>query len=276
MEIDLALPDGRTLHAHDSGQRDALAVFWHHGTPGTGALPVPLLPAAERLGIRWVALDRPGYGGSSRQEGRSVRSVAADVAAVADALEIERFAVLGASGGGPHSLACAAVLGERVAAAVSIAGLAPFGADGLDWFAGMGPAGEAELKAAAGGPEPLTAHLSSAEFDPEMFTPADHETLAGPWGWLGQVAGQAMETGLSGMVDDDLAFVTPWGFDVRDIAAPVLFVHGEADRVVPSAHSVWLAGHCRSAELRLMPGDGHISVLRQCEAAMEWVREHAG
>jgi pimeloyl-ACP methyl ester carboxylesterase len=274
-EFDLTLSDGRTLHAYDTETGD-LAVFWHHGTPQTGASPVPLLAAAERQGIRWVSHDRPGYGGSTRQPGRTIGSVAPDVAAVADALGIERFAALGASGGGPHVLACAALLPERMLAGVSIAGLAPIDAEGLDLYAGMGSSGMAELQAAAAGPEALAAYLPTAEFDPDIFTPADHAALDGPWGWVGKLAQQTMAGGFDGMVDDDVALVTPWGFDVAGITAPMLFVHGGQDRMVPPAHSTWLAGHCRSAELRPRPDDGHISVLAQCESAMEWLRDHAG
>src|SRR5690349_7589749 len=139
-EIDVALPDGRTLHAYASGGGDGerVAVVWHHGTPNVGAPPEPLFEQASRLGLRWVGYDRPGYGGSTPNPDRDVASAAADVTAVVDALGIDQFAVMGASGGGPHALACAALLPGRVLAAVSIAGLAPFDADGLDWFAGMG------------------------------------------------------------------------------------------------------------------------------------------
>ena len=125
--------------------------MWHHGTPGTGAPPEPLFAAADARGIRWVSYDRPGYGGSTPHPGRDVVSAAADVAGVADALGIDRFAVMGVSGGGPHALACAAALPGRVLAAVSMAGLALFGAEGLDWFAGMIPSGAAELRAATAG-----------------------------------------------------------------------------------------------------------------------------
>jgi pimeloyl-ACP methyl ester carboxylesterase len=274
-ETDLVLGDGRTLHVYDTGTGD-LPVFWHHGTPQTGAPPEPLFAAAERRGIRWVSHDRPGYCGSTAQPGRDVASVAADTAAVADAIGLDRFGVLGASGGGPHSLACAALLPDRVLGAVSVAGLAPFGADGLDWFAGMADSGAAELRAATMGRDALSAYLARAEFDPQLFTPADHAVLAGEWSWLGASAGRALAGDPSGMVDDDLAYVTPWGFDPTGIEAPILLMHGTEDRCVPSSHSEWLAGHCRTSELRLAPGDGHISVLTHVEKALDWLVEHAG
>ena len=207
-ETDLELADGRRLHVYDTGADvpDAtLAIFWHHGTPNVGEPPAPLLPAAAQRHIRWVSHDRPGYGGSTTLPGRDIASVAADVAAIADALGIGRFAVMGHSGGGAHALACGALLSERVIGAVSVSGLAPYGAEGLDWFADMGPAGAAELRAAASGRAALVDYLKSSEFDPELFTPADHAALKGPWHWLGVISGRAMEGGLGGMVDDDLA-----------------------------------------------------------------------
>jgi pimeloyl-ACP methyl ester carboxylesterase len=271
-ELDLDLSDGRTLHVYDSGPvgSDALAVVWHCGTPQLGAPPEPLVPVATELGLRWVSFDRAGYGGSTRLPGRDVAAVAADVAAVADALNIERFAVMGASGGGPHALACAALVPDRVLAAVSIAGLAPISADGLDWFTGMAAAGEAELRAACAGRPVLESHLQAADFDPELFTAADHTALAGPWSWLGSVSGD-VPGAFEGMVDDDLAYVQPWGFDPSQIRVPVLLLHGEDDRVVPAAHSRWLAARLPSAELWSRPGDGHISVLQGGGAALEWV-----
>ena len=277
-ETDLELIDGRTLHVYDAPADDAdarLTVFWQHGTPNTGAPPVPLFPAAAQRNIRWVSHDRPGYGGSTPQPGRSVASAAADVAAIADALGIGRFAVMGHSGGGPHALACAALLPERILGAVSVAGLAPFQAEGLDWFAGMAAGGAAELRAATRGREALAELLASTEFDPEQFTPADHAMFDGPWSWLGVVAGQALAGGLGGMVDDDLAYVARWGFDPGGVSAPVLLLHGGADRVVPSSHAEWLARRCRSAQVWLRPDDGHISVLSSATAALEWLADQA-
>jgi pimeloyl-ACP methyl ester carboxylesterase len=277
-QAEIELRDGRTLHTYDAladGSDAHLTVVWHHGTPNLGAPPEPLFPAAARLGIRWVSYDRPGYGGSTPHPGRDVASAAADVASVADALGIGRFAVMGHSGGGAHALACGALLGGRVLGVACVAGLAPFHAQGLDWFAGMAAAGAAELRAATQGRAALEEHLAATEFDPEQFTPADHAALEGAWAWLGDIAGQALEGGLGGMVDDDLATVVPWGFDPGQVRAPVLVLHGGQDRVAPSTHARWLAGRIRSAELWLRPGDGHISVLHSAEAALGWLGEHA-
>lgn len=282
-ETDIALADGRTLHVYDTGpvgpgggeDGAELAVLWHHGTPNIGTPPEPLFAAAAGHGIRWVGYDRPGYGGSTPRPGRDVASAAGDAAAVADALGIGRFAVMGHSGGGPHALACAALLPDRVLAVVSGSGLAPFGAEGLDWFAGMGPSGAAELGAAVRGRAALEAQLASGDFDPELFTPADHAALAGAWGWLGDVAGKGIESDQGGMVDDDLAYVAPWGFDPARAAAPVLVLHGEADRMVPAGHGVWLSRRCPDAALWLRPGEGHISVLGSAAAALDWLAERS-
>jgi pimeloyl-ACP methyl ester carboxylesterase len=277
-EFDLELGDGRTLHVYDTGVDEAnrrLAVFWHHGTPNIGAPPEPLFAAAEELGIRWMSYDRPGYGGSTPYPGRDLASAAVDVSTIADALGIDRFALMGHSGGGPHALACGALLEERVLGVISVAGLAPFGAEGLDFFAGMTPSSVAELRAAAQGRTALEDYLESAEYDPEMFTPADHAALSGEWSWLLDVVGPAVEAGEDGLVDDNLAYVAPWGFDPAQVIAPILFLHGGRDRLVPSSHGEWLARRCPSAELRLRGDDGHISVLGSSKAALEWLREHA-
>ena len=203
-------------------------------------------------------------------------STAAHVSSIADALGIDQFAVMGHSGGGPHALACGALLPERVLGVVSVAGLAPFGAEGLDWFAGMTTSGAAELRAAAEGRAAKERYeASGAEFDPEMFTPADRAALSGAWSWLNSVVDPAVEAGPGGLIDDDLAYVAPWGVDPAQVIAPILLLHGGRGRVVPSSHSEWLARRCPSAELRLCPDDGHISVLNSSAAAMDWLREHA-
>jgi len=276
-ETDVELSDGRRLHVYDAvadGAAGLLPVFWHHGTPNIGAPPQPLLPPAAERGMRWVSYDRPAYGGSTPNPGRDLASAAGDLSSIADALGIGHFAVMGHSGGAPHALASAALLKERVLGAVCVSGLAPFDADGLEWFAGMGPAGEAELRAAVGGRDELVDHLRSTEFDPEQFTSADHDALAGPWGWLGAISAKALEGGLDGMVDDDLAYVAPWGFEPSEVRVPVLMLHGGQDRIVPISHAEWLSRRIGSAEFWPRPGDGHISALNSAVAALDWLQEH--
>ncbi len=277
-EADLGLSDGRTLHYYDTREDESdcrVAVFWHHGTPNVGSPPRPLFSAAAENGLRWVSYDRPAYGGSSPNPGRDIASAAADVAAIADALGIGRFAVLGHSGGGPHALSCGALLPERVIAVVSGSAPAPFDAEGLDWFAGWSRSGVAEQRAALAGRAALEEYLPSAEFDPETFTPEDHAALEGRWSWLGEVVGQAMEKGDEGMVEDLLAGAHAWGFAPADITVPVLILHGAKDRMVPCAHGEWLAAHCPTAELRLVAGAGHITVLDSAPAALGWLRDRA-
>lgn len=267
--------DGR-IHAYDTGGDGRLSVVYLHGTPNIGAPPVPLFAAADRLGVRWVSYDRPAYGGSTARSGRDVASAAADVAAVVDALGVDRFAVFGHSGGGPHALACAALLPERVTAAVSISGLAPYGAPGLDWFAGMADGAAATLRAAVDGRaarervEVPDDDETSADID-IGFILQDWAALSGPWSWLLEVVQAAQAGGPQGAIDDDLAYVAPWGFDPASIEAPVLLVHGARDRMVPSSHSAWLAARCPAAELRVIADAGHVSVLAHAEEALAWI-----
>jgi len=274
-EQDVRVRDGRTLRAYDSGGTggEALALVWHHGSPQTGAPLDPLLSAAGQRGIRLVSYARPGYGGSTPLPGRDVASAAQDVAQVADALGIARFAVMGASGGGPHALACAALLGDRVTGVVCLASPAPH--DGGDaWFEGM--ASEGGLRSALAGREARARFAVTDTFDESCFTPADWTALSGEWASLGADAGRAEAAGPEGLIDDDVALVTYWGFDLEQITLPVLLVQGGQDRVVPSAHADRLARACRRSEVWFGPDDGHVSVLDACPAAMDWLLADAG
>jgi pimeloyl-ACP methyl ester carboxylesterase len=280
-EFDVALHDGRTLRGYDTGSNadDQLTVVWHHGTPNVGTPPTPLFAAAARHRIRWLAYDRPGYGGSTPHPGRTVGDAAADTAAVADARGADRIALLGHSGGGSHALACAARLpAGRVRAVASIAGLAPPGAAGLDWFAGMSTSGEAGLRAAAAGRRTKECYEEATTEGDPGFTPGDWAALAGPWSWFGPVVTAALAHGRGPLIDDDLAYVTPWGCDPADIPpqVPVLLVHGGADRLVPAAHGEWLARRVPHAELWLRPHDGHIEALAGAgEQVLAWLADPA-
>lgn len=272
IEQDVAAGDGRTLHVYDTGERDRFPVVWHHGTPNLGAPPEPLFAAADRLGLRWIGFDRPGYGCSTVAPGRTISSVAADVATIADALGLDQFAVMGYSGGGSYALGTAATLTDQVRAVVTLAAIAPYGAEGLDWFAGMLPSGVAVLGTAAAGRE-VRAALASAGFDYDTeFTRADLAVFEGPWGWLGEVAKPALDAGPYGQIDDDVSYTQPWGCDPTAITAPTLLLHGTADRIIPASHASWLAAHCPTAELRLCEGDSHFTIAAHAESGLDWLR----
>ena len=195
-------------------------------------------------------------------------SVAADLTTVVDALGVGSFALMGYSGGGSYALGSAAVLGERVEAVATFAAIAPYDAEGLDWYDGMIPSGLASLQAAAAGRAAKVRHeTSGVEYDPE-FTEADVAMFDGPWGWLGSVAGdKSMPNGPDGLIDDDCSYVVPWGCDPTTITAPTLLVHGTDDGIIPSSHGHWLADHLPTAKLDLHPGLAHISVLTHAEAS---------
>ena len=141
----IATADGRALCIHDGGDPAGFPVLMHHGTPSSGFLYPVHDALAREQGIRLIGYDRPGYGGSTRNAGRSVADCAADVSAIADALGLERFASWGISGGGPHVLACAALCDDRLVAVASLAAVAPDDADGLDWLDGMGEENHVEF-----------------------------------------------------------------------------------------------------------------------------------
>ena len=283
-ETDLGLDDGSTLHVY-AQETGRLAVFWLHGTPNIGLPPEPLFADAARLGLRWIGYDRPGYGGSTPRLGRDVASAAYDVARIADRLGVDRFAVVGHSGGGPHALACAALLPDRVLAAVSIAGLAPFDAAGLDWFAGMADSNVREYTTAANEPEELTAHLVriAAEIranpvshvstlSPEM-PEVDRRIVAdtGIRALLAQNYAEALRESADGWIDDALAFCAPWGFDLTEIKVPVLLWHGQNDVFSPVAHTRWLADQIPGANLSIRPNAAHFAAIVVMPDVLSWL-----
>jgi pimeloyl-ACP methyl ester carboxylesterase len=243
-------------------------VVWHHGSPQTGRLPDRLREAATERGVRLLSAGRPSYGGSSPQPGRTVGDAADDVVALLDAAGVAQAVAMGASGGGPHGLAGVGLRPDRVVAAVSLAGPAPHTED-FDWFAGKNG-----LRIGAQGRAARAAYAAVAEFDENSFTAADYAALAGSWASMGADAGRAGKESPDGLIDDDVALARPWGFDVAQLAGPVLLVHGRADRVIPFAHSAWLLDHLPDAELWVRPRDGHISVLEAVPVALDWLLAH--
>jgi pimeloyl-ACP methyl ester carboxylesterase len=262
-------PDGRQVRYFDTGgAEDAPVLVWHHGTPQTGAVIEPVASEAAARGLRVISCARPGYPGSDALPGRSVADAAADVIAVLDALGVDRFATMGASGGGPHALACAALAPERTTAVVTFAGVAPFWGD-VDWFAGMADPGG--LRAALAGRPARLAHAETTEFEPESFTTRDYAVLAESWAALGADAGAGAASGPDGEVDDDVAFVSPWGVELAGVTSPVLLVQGGRDRVIPATHAGWMLERIRRGELWLTPREGHVSVLTALGVALDWV-----
>ena len=275
----LDLPDGRRLDVRVSGPADGLPLVFHHGTPGAATPVRSFEAAAHRRGLRLVTLSRPGYGGSTRQPGRSVVDVAADTAAVLDALGAEHCLVAGWSGGGPHALACAART-DAVDAVLVIAGVAPYGADGLDWIEGMGDENVAEFGAALEGEPPLRRFLEAERehlkgVDPadivssleSLLPDVDRAVLTDEFA-EDMAAGfhEGLRLGVDGWLDDDRAFLQPWGFDLGEISVPTMVWQGSADLMVPFAHGRWLASHLPGASVHLEPGEGHLSIgLGACE-----------
>jgi pimeloyl-ACP methyl ester carboxylesterase len=282
----------RQLEALASGPTDGLTLVLHNGTPaGLMAAPGIAAAAAER-GLRLVVYARPGYESSTPVPGRRVGDAAADLAAVLDALGTAEFVTVGWSGGGPHALACAALLPGRCLAAATMAGVAPYQAGGLDWSQGMGSENVAEFHAALAGPEALTKFLEAAAGEMASVTGAD--VVAG-LGDLASAADKAAVTGefadylaasfraavaggVAGWRDDDLAFVTDWDFTMADVdaGAPVAVWQGDQDMMVPWSHGHWLATHIPGARAHLLPGEGHLTLVHIFGAILDDLLDLAG
>ncbi|HWC87831.1 MAG TPA: alpha/beta hydrolase, partial [Solirubrobacteraceae bacterium] len=157
--LQIAAPDGGRLDVEVAGPEDGTPVVFHTGTPSGGVLFAPGVAAGAERGLFHVGYSRPGYGRSDRRPGRTVADCAPDVAAIADELGFERFFTVGWSGGGPHALACAALLPGRTIAAATLGGVAPREAEGLDWLDGMGEENLEEFGALDAGEEELQAYL---------------------------------------------------------------------------------------------------------------------
>jgi pimeloyl-ACP methyl ester carboxylesterase len=278
-------PDGRRIAVHIAGDPGGRPVVLLHGTPGSRLGPFPRSKMLYSQGIQLISFDRPGYGGSDRLAARRVADAAADVAAIADAVGLRRFAILGRSGGGPHALACAALLPDRVVRAGALVSLAPLEAEGLDWFDGMTDSNVGEYTVAANDPRLLTIRLIRAaariKADPSRHVDAFYRELpepdrrvvsdAGIRTLLARTYAEALRESADGWIDDALAFCTPWGFDLSRTEVPVLLWHGENDVFSPVAHTRWLAEHIPGAVTVVHPGAAHFDALRVAPDVLAWL-----
>jgi pimeloyl-ACP methyl ester carboxylesterase len=275
LPIHVATPDGRILDVYLAGPPDGDVLIFHSGTPSA---PIPYAPLTDLMaarGLRYVGFSRGGYGSSTRRPGRSVADVVDDTATVLDHVGADRALVVGWSGGGPHALACAALLAGRVPAVATIAGVAPYPADGLDYLAGMGAENVEEFNAALTSDEaliefkernwPLFRSVTAAETASSLGDLIDHVDRGSLTGEFAEYLAAAFRAGLRetywGWFDDDIAFTKPWGFDLGEIRVPVHVWQGGHDRMVPFAHGQWLAAHIPTAIPHLDPDDGHLRII---------------
>nr|WP_168723329.1 alpha/beta hydrolase [Streptomyces sp. SAT1]ANO41899.1 hypothetical protein A8713_032050 [Streptomyces sp. SAT1] len=270
----IAMPDGRRLEVAVSGPGGGVPLVFHHGTPGS-VTPFRFLErAAHERGLRLVTFSRAGYGGSTRAAGRSVVDAALDAQAVLDHLGAPRCLVAGWSGGGPHALATAARLADRVAGVVTIAGVAPYGLPDLDYMAGMGEQNVEEVKLSLEGEAVLrpwleneAAGLRDADAAgliaglESLLPPVDRAVLTREFGEdLSANFSAGLRPGVDGWVDDNLAFVRPWGFAPEEITVPAFVWQGTEDLMVPFAYGQWLAANIPGAVAHLEEGEGHLSL----------------
>ncbi|MGZ4168975.1 MAG: alpha/beta fold hydrolase [Solirubrobacteraceae bacterium] len=284
--------DGRTLAFCQWGDPDGAPVFSLHGTPGSRLSRHPDEEVYRRAGVRAITYDRAGYGLSTRLPGRSIAHAAADVATIADALGIDRFAVTGGSGGAPHALACGALLPGRVIRCASVVGPAPYGPGGLgrdDWLRGMVEGNVREFEWSLAGEDALRPKLEQetremlANLGKEQENPlgeayevsqSDLEMLTrgGVREMLDSSFREGCEQSIDGFVDDDLSITMPWGFDVAAITVPVAVWYGLQDTLVPAPHGEWLARTIPDPQVVILDG-GHFAIYDRLDELLAWLMQ---
>jgi pimeloyl-ACP methyl ester carboxylesterase len=282
--------DGRTLTVAQWGDLDGYTVFSLHGTPGSRFGRHYDESAYIEVGARVIAYDRPGYGGSDRHRGRRVVDCVSDVADIADALGVERFAVTGGSGGGPHSLALAARLPARVTRASCDVGVVPFETPDFDWFEGMDALNVREFEWALEGEEVLAREygreaaemLERVAADPSKVLGEDWQLSEADRAQLAkserhevvrQMISEAFREGVWGIVDDMLCITKPWGFDIAEIRVPTRIMYGLTDVLVPRQHGDWLARNVPNAEVVIDEEAGHVPDSARVTEHYRWLVE---
>ena len=277
---------GRTLTVEDAGPPGGFPVLVHCGG-GSRHLEPAAVREARRHSLRLISYDRPAYGGSTPMPGRVIADCAPDVQAILGDLGISRIAVWGFSGGGPYALATAALMPNAVAAVCVLASLGPYGAPGLDWLDGMDDSYREEV------------HLffedrAAARERFRSDTAEMYGRLSTPDGWLrlwGDRAGtdaahgqdaanyhasiyqDGWTRGDEGWWDDWSAFLSPWGFELDAITAPVSLWHGLADQRCPLGHGRWLAERIPHVTAHFPEDEDHTNIEENNRnAAYAWIR----
>ncbi len=279
---------GRDVCLEMAGDRQGIPVLVHNGTPNSRHLYGPWIADAAAKGIHLIGYDRPGYGGSAADPGHTVASGAHDARAIAQALGLGRLGVWGISGGGPYALGCAALLPDVVVAAAVVASPAPYGEEGLDYFAGMGELNAEDTRLFFSDPEAARRKTRQdweqfmaatpeqlAEGMKSLLSPVDAQALTGELAqWLAETAHDGLAAGDQGWWDDAVALLTGWGFDLEDIRVPVKIWHGRQDRFVPVQHGQWLAANVPGAEADISDDDGHLSLTARIGEIHDWLLQH--
>lgn len=288
-ERDVTMADGRIVGTAALGASQGFPVIWHHGNPGSGVPPVSENVLRD-AGVLLISYDRPGGGRSDSLPGRRIASSGPDIAAIADAWEIDRFGTAGFSGGGSFALATAAQLGDRVLAAAVLSGAAPIDASNLDFFAGMtdtsvGPTDDARDKQGRAQrlldmeptrqailTDPYEALMGFVEEWPDSDRDAlQNQEIAIP---LAEGMAECVRVSAEGWLDDSVAFHRPWGFDLTGITAPVSIWHGRDDTAAPIDHGRWLAHEIPGSRLHELDG-AHYAAYPAIPDVLRWIASHA-
>jgi pimeloyl-ACP methyl ester carboxylesterase len=287
-------PDGRRVAVDSVGDPDGTPVFLLHGTPGGRNGPRPRGIVLYRLGIRLISYDRPGYPGSDRLKGRTVADAAKDVETIANFFGIDRFSVVGRSGGGPHALACAALLTSRVICAAALGSLAPYNAEGLDWSLGMTDSNVRAYRNARNAEADLGPLVSMLNEQAQQVRGNGNSEGLLKFLWpelnghdkevigdialrrqIAKVHTAALSETINGWVDDVIALGNQWGFELSDISAPVMLWSGGDDAFSPTGHTKWLAKRIPDVKLEIDPGAAHFGAVEILPKILTWVADNA-